>query len=233
MLETSQIIQARQDSNYCYSGQVIKPVGIVVHSTGCNNPNLKRYVNNESECGKNAYQNYFGGKLANSYVMPHAVIGYDKNLTVRVAQTLDWKARPAGCGPGSKGSYNKLPNGTGYIQFEIAEDNTNSLTYLKTVYEQAADLCAYLIHLYPDIKISNIVSHKEAHARGYASNHGDPEHWFSKYDYSMDDFRKLVQVKLKAYEGETEYYATAVFNNLAAADAFISSHPGIKFKERS
>ena len=49
---------------------------------------------------------------------------------------------------------------------------------------------------YPTIKIDNIVSHKEAAAKGYASNHGDPENWLTVYGKDMDWFRELVKKKL-------------------------------------
>ena len=55
---------------------------------------------------------------------------------------------------------------------------------------------------YPTIKTENIISHKEACARGYASNHGDPEHWLARFGKNMDWFRALVapekQVRITA-----------------------------------
>ena len=55
---------------------------------------------------------------------------------------------------------------------------------------------------YPTIKPGNIISHKEACARGYASNHGDPEHWLARFGKNMDWFRGQVapekQVRITA-----------------------------------
>jgi len=55
---------------------------------------------------------------------------------------------------------------------------------------------------YPTIKPENIISHKEACARGYASNHGDPEHWLARFGKNMDWFRGQVapekQVRITA-----------------------------------
>ena len=45
---------------------------------------------------------------------------------------------------------------------------------------------------YPSIRPENIISHKEACGRGYASNHGDPEHWLVKFGKNMDWFRAQV-----------------------------------------
>lgn len=173
------------------------PAGIIIHSTGANNPNLKRYVNAPDICGENPYKNYFD--RASTDVCPHAVIGRDKSGTVRAAKLLPWDICCWGCGSGSKGSYNYAP---AYIQIEIAEDTLNDRAYFEEAFGLAADLCKRLMKNYPTIKPENIISHKEACARGYASNHGDPEHWLVRFGKNMDWFRGLVvpekQVRISA-----------------------------------
>ena len=64
------------------------PAGIIIHSTGANNPNLRRYVNLPEICGENPYKNYFDRPDSN--VCPHAVIGKDKNGEVKAAKLLPW-----------------------------------------------------------------------------------------------------------------------------------------------
>jgi len=173
------------------------PVGIIIHSTGANNPNLKRYVNAPEICGENPYRNYFDRPDSN--VSPHAVIGKDKNGEVKAAKLLPWNVCCWGCGSGSKGSYNYAP---AYIQIEIAEDALNDRAYFEEVFGLAADLCQRLMKNYPTIKTENIISHHEAYLRGYASNHADCDHWLRKFGKNMDWFRALVapekQVKLTA-----------------------------------
>ena len=173
------------------------PVGIIIHSTGADNPNLKRYVNAPEICGVNPYKNYFDRPDSN--VCPHAVIGKDKNGDVRAAKLLPWNVCCWGCGNGSKGSYNYAP---AYIQIEIAEDALNDRAYFEEAFGLAADLCQRLMKNYPTIKTENIISHKEACARGYASNHGDPEHWLARFGKNMDWFRSRVapekQVRITA-----------------------------------
>lgn len=173
------------------------PAGIIIHSTGANNPNLKRYVNAPEICGENPYKNYFD--RADSDVCPHAVIGKDKNGEVKAAKLLPWNVCCWGCGSGSKGSYNYAP---AYIQIEIAEDALNDRAYFEDAFGLAADLCKRLMKNYPTIKPENIISHKEACARGYASNHGDPEHWLARFGKNMDWFRGQVapekQVRITA-----------------------------------
>ena len=173
------------------------PAGIIIHSTGANNPNLKRYVNAPEICGENPYKNYFD--RADSDVCPHAVIGKDKKGEVRAAKLLPWNICCWGCGSGSKGSYNYSP---AYIQIEICEDALNDRAYFEEAFGLAAQLCQRLMKNYPTIKPENIISHKEACARGDASTHGDPENWLVRFGKNMDWFRGLVspekQVKLTA-----------------------------------
>ncbi len=173
------------------------PAGIIIHSTGANNPNLKRYVNAPEICGENPYRNYFD--RADSNVCPHAVIGKDKNGEVKAAKLLPWNICCWGCGSGSKGSYNYAP---AYIQIEICEDALNDRAYFEEAFGLAVQLCQRLMKNYPTIKPGNIISHKEACARGYASNHGDPEHWLARFGKNMDWFRAMVapekQVRITA-----------------------------------
>ena len=193
--------EAYAKNNLCYKAARTmptgSPAGIIIHSTGANNPNLKRYVNAPEICGENPYRNYFDRPDSN--VCPHAVIGKDKNGEVKAAKLLPWNVCCWGCGSGSKGSYNYSP---AYIQIEICEDALNDRVYFEEAFGLAADLCQRLMKNYPTIKPGNIISHKEACARGYASNHGDPEHWLAKFGKNMDWFRAMVapekQVRITA-----------------------------------
>ena len=164
------------------------PAGIILHSTGANNPNLRRYVNAPEICGENPYKNYFD--RADIDVCPHAVIGLDKVGDVRAAKLLPWNYCCWGCGSGTKGSYNYSP---AYIQIEVCEDELTDAEYFRAAFTLAAQLCARLMKNYPTIKPENIISHKEACARGYASNHGDPENWLSRFGKDMNWFRQLVR----------------------------------------
>lgn len=165
------------------------PEGIIVHSTGANNPTLKRYVNAQDICGVNPNKNYFGGENSDD-VTPHGVIGKDKDGNVRAAQILPYDICCWGCGTGKNGSYNYKP---AYIQFEIAEDGLTDKDYFEQAFELMAKVCAELMEQFPTIKLENVVSHKEAAARGYASNHGDPENWLSKFGKDMNWFRDKVK----------------------------------------
>ena len=193
--------EAYAKNNLCYKAARTmptgSPAGIIIHSTGANNPNLKRYVNAPEICGENPYKNYFDRPDSN--VCPHAVIGKDKNGEVKAAKLLPWNVCCWGCGSGSKGSYNYSP---AYIQIEVCEDALNDRAYFEEAFGLVADLCQRLMKNYPTIRPGNIISHKEACARGYASNHGDPENWLARFGKNMDWFRSLVapekQVRITA-----------------------------------
>ena len=179
--------------NDCYKKATkMTPKGIVVHSTGANNPNLKRYVQpDDGILGVNKYNNSWNRSGTNTCV--HAFIGKDKNGNVRAYQTLPFNYAAWGVGKGSKGSYNYNP--TGHIQFEICEDNLKDENYFNKAFDLAIDLCVYLCKEY-NLPVSSIVSHHESHLKGYGSNHGDCDHWLKKFNKNMDWFRREVQSRL-------------------------------------
>ena len=190
------IITAYATKNDCYKAkQPMTPVGIVLHSTGANNPNLKRYVDCPSECGKNWYNNHWNNPSSKiGEVCVHSFIGYDKNHEIRVANILPYRYACWGCGSGKYGSYNYNPNG--HIQIELCEDNLRNEDYFNAIFRVAAEYCAMLCKQF-NLQPSSIVSHYEAHKRGYASNHADCDHWFAIYGKSINDFRKLVESILR------------------------------------
>ena len=197
------IIKAIASNNLCFkNGQKMVPQGIVVHSTGANNPELRRYVNAPEKVGKNQYDNHWDRAMPEGRkVCVHAFIGYDKNRQIKVAEILPLDICCWGVGRGSKGSYNYEPS---YIQFEICEDNRAKKTYYEEVFAVAAEYCAYLCEKF-DIPINKIISHREAYIQGYGSNHGDPDYWMKNFGEDMDSFRKRVQ-KIISKENEINVF---------------------------
>lgn len=176
--------------NPCYiAGRKINPQGIVKHSTGANNKKLSRYINDPERLGKNLYNNHWDQNVDKCV---HAFIGEDKNGNVIVYQILPWDYRPWGCGSGSKGSYNNS-----HIQYEICEDALSDKAYYEKAFAVARELDAYLCEKF-NLPVSSIVSHQEAYKKGYASNHGDCDHWLRKFGDSMDNQRKVVDEILKS-----------------------------------
>ena len=171
-------------NNPCYiAGKTIIPRGIMVHSTGANNPNLKRYVGpDDGLLGQNQYNNHWNN-IGTRRVCVHGFIGKLADGTVATYQTLPWNHRAWHCA--GKG------NDT-HIAFEICEDGLKDPVYFNAVYREATELCAYLARMY-GIPVQNIIGHYEGHQQGIANNHGDPKNWFPKFGKSMDTFREDVQ----------------------------------------
>lgn len=192
-----EIVQYYQTENPCYkAGRKIKPSGIVVHSTGANNPYIKRYVGpDDGILGKNQYNNHWNSAKANKCV--HAFIGKVADGSLKIYQTLPWDHRCWGVGSGKKGSHNAT-----HIQFEICEDGLTNEAYYQEAFNLAKELCAFLCDKYA-IDPDNIVGHYESAAAGYGSNHGDPRNWQRKFGGSMNQFRTDVKAMLGHVEGST------------------------------
>jgi len=187
-------------NNACYkAGRTIVPKGIMVHSTGANNPNLKRYVGpDDGLLGKNQYNNHWNqDKPDGRQVCVHGFIGKLADGSIATYQTLPWNMRGWHCGSGAKGSGNDS-----HISFEICEDGLTDATYFNRVYTEAVELCAYLCKQY-GLTEKNIICHSEGYKLGIASNHGDVMHWWSKHGKSMDTFRAEVKAALSSSAAES------------------------------
>ena len=190
----------------CYKGTSTMQIkGILWHSTGANNPNLKRYVqpleddtNYSSliaKIGKNAYGNDWNHETVQAGV--NAWIGKLADGTVTSIQTLPWNFKPWGCASGSRGSCNN-----GWIQFEICEDNLGDSAYFNKAYKEACELTAYLCTLYNlnpsgsiyfgGVNVPNILCHQDSYQLKLGSNHSDIYHWFNKYGKTMENVRADV-----------------------------------------
>lgn len=187
-----EILQAYQTKNPSYTrNRAIKPVGILVHSTGAVNRSLKRYVDSVERLGQNQYGNHWNKSSATKSV--HAFIGHDKDGEVIVVNTLPYDRACWGAGKGSKGSANYDPQA--HIQFEICQGSDDDSDYYWKAITVAEEYCVYLCKEF-GWTADNITSHKEAHAAGYANNHGDPHSWMVKFGDNMAKFRTRVAMRL-------------------------------------
>ena len=68
------------------------------------------------------------------------------------------------------------------------------------------------------------MSHKEACALGYASNHGDCDHWLQKYGKSMKWFRDEVTKAVNSNTDAEIYYCVQVgaFKDRENAEAMLA-----------
>lgn len=203
--------------NRCYkTKQSITPKGVMVHSTGANNPMIRRYVQPlESDSdrdtllnilGINRYKNDWNHTDPNACV--HGFIGKLDDGSIAAIQTLPWTHRGWHAGTGTTG---KSANDT-HISFEICEDGLSDRSYFEKTKDIASDLTAMLCYNFNLDPMTDgvVICHKEGYNRGIASGHGDVLHWWPKYGYTMDDFRSEVKVKLnRLKEGDNmTYYKT-------------------------
>lgn len=181
--------------NPCYTaGKKITVKGLMLHSVGCPQPNAKVFIdkwNNESY-ERACVHAFIDGKTGDVY------------------QTLPWNHR----GWHSGGQANNTHIGvemcepatikyTGGSTFTCS-DYEDTKYIVKKTYKSAVELFAFLCEKYNLDPLGKgvIISHKEGHALGVASNHGDPEHLWKQLgmSYTMDTFRQAVK---KEMEGES------------------------------
>lgn len=214
--EKNKPIVCMMTQSTCYKGtKKMEIKGVLWHSTGANNPWLKRYVQPDDKAadrdklisliGKNSYGNDWNHTEVQAGL--NCWIGKLNDGSVATVQTMPWYYRPWGCGSGSKGSCN-----TGWIQFEICEDGLNDADYFVKVYKEACELTAYLCKMFGidpkgsvnvnGVKVPTILCHADSHKLGLGSNHGDVLHWFPKFGKGMDAVRADVAALINGGEDE-------------------------------
>lgn len=199
--------------NDCYlRGRTIRPQGVMVHSTGANNPWLRRYLApDDGRLGEPSPRHWNQSGVG---ACVHAFIGRLADGSIAAYQTLPWTMRGWHCG------------GTGndtHISFEICEDKLADKGYFRATYQAAVELTAYLCKLYHlDPQDDGVVlCHSEGYQRGIASNHADVMHWWRKFGVDMDDFRAAVAAEMRGGERDlTEQEVRSIVREeLAAAQA--------------
>ena len=199
--------------NDCYlRGRTIRPQGVMVHSTGANNPYLRRYIApDDGRLGTPSPRHWNQGGVG---ACVHAMIGKAADGSVCAYQTLPWNMRGWHCG--------RSGNDT-HISFEICEDKLADKGYFRATYQAAVELTAYLCRRFRLDPLADgvVLCHSEGYARGIASNHADVLHWWRKFGVSMDNFRRDVAEKMKGGERDlTEQEVRAIIREeLAAAQA--------------
>lgn len=180
--------------NPCYTaGRKITVKGLMLHSIGCPQPKASVFLNNWNNSSTNV-----------------CVHGFIDGNDGTIYQTLPWNHRGWHCGSGSNGSGNNTHIGvemcepacikyTGGSSFTCS-DIATAKAVAKRTYEAAVELFAYLCKKYNLNPLGDgvIISHKEGHSRGIASNHGDPEHLWNGLGmgYTMNTFRQAVKAKM-------------------------------------
>ncbi len=202
------LVESIMTRNPCYvAGRKITVKGLMLHSVGCPQPEASAFINS------------WNSPTHDSSCVHGFIDGNDGT----VYQTLPWNHRGWHCGSGSKGSGNNT-----HIGVEMCEpacirytagsnftcsDMATAKAVAKRTYEAAVELFAYLCKKYSLDPLADgvVISHKEGHSRGIASNHGDPEHLWVQLGmgYTMDGFRKAVKAAMGGKQETTGNPETA------------------------
>ncbi len=183
-----------ESPNYGYTGKM-EVKGLMLHSIGVAVSQAEGQV---ELFGEKDYWNA-------------GVHGFIDSNTGVVYQTLPWNQVAWHCG---------YEEGNGaYIGVEMCETDAGEYTedfklivsdedkakeQCRTAYYSAVKLFAELCIKYnlDPLEDGVVISHEEGHARGIATNHGDPVNYWDAVDsgYTMDGFRKDVSDYMKLFE---------------------------------
>jgi len=190
------------------AGRKITVKGLMLHSVGCPQPKASVFIN--------SWNNVSYDRAC--------VHGFIDGNDGTVYQTLPWNHRGWHCGGSGNNTHIgvemcepaciKYTSGSNFT----CSDKATARAVAKRTYEAAVELFAMLCRQYNLNPTADgvIVSHREGHGRGIASNHGDPEHLWNGLGmgYTMDGFRRAVKAKMDgssdAADGYTKIMGTAV-----------------------
>ena len=179
----------RIDSRYA-TFQQRGPLGLMLHSIGCPQPSANVLINSWN-------RESFTDACVHGFIDANDGTAY---------QTLPWNFRgwhggsPANdthigvemCEPACI----RYTDGSNFVCSDYATARAAATRTYNTAVELFARLCKqfWLDPLADGV----ILSHREGHARGIATNHGDPEHLWRGLgmSYTMDGFRRDVKKKL-------------------------------------
>lgn len=183
------LVESILKNNPCYkAGKKITVKGLMLHSVGCPQPKASVFINSWN---KSSYDRA-------------CVHGFIDANDGTVYQTLPWNHRGWHAGGAANNTHIgvemcepgciKYTSGSSFT----CSDKETAKACAKRTYEAAVELFAMLCKEYGLNPIADgvIISHREGHARGVASNHGDPEHLWNGLGmgyYTMDGFRKDVK----------------------------------------
>lgn len=203
------LYKAMLTHNDCYlRGRTIRPRGVIVHSTGANNPYLRRYLSpDDGRLGEPSSRHWNQSGVG---ACVHAFIGRLADGSIAAYQTLPWTMRGWHCG------------GTGndtHISFEICEDKLADKGYFRATYQAAVELTAYLCKRFSLDPLADgvVLCHSEGYARGIASNHADVMHWWRKFGVDMNDFRADVAAEMRGGDDMTEAQVRQIVREEIAA----------------
>ncbi len=207
------LVESILTRNPCYTaGRKITVKGLMLHSVGCPQPKASVFINswNSASYGRACVHGFIDGNDGTVY------------------QTLPWNHRGWHCGGSGNNTHIgiemcepaciKYTSGSNFA----CSDKAAARAVAKRTYEAAVELFAMLCKKYSLDPLADgvIVSHREGHSRGIASNHGDPEHLWDGLGmgYTMDGFRRAVKAKMDGPSGAADGYTKIMGTAVATAE---------------
>lgn len=108
-----------------------------------------------------------------------------------------------------------------YFGFEMCEDANHDKAYFLDAYRNAVEYAAEKSKIMGWTG-KDWLSHKEANAKGFASNHGDPEHWWKEFGATMAMFRADVDKVLGGKEIVSGGVSDTTMNTGLKIDGYIT-----------
>lgn len=185
------LVESILTRNPCYTaGRKITVKGLMLHSVGCPQPRASAFINswNRADFASACVHGFIDGNDGAVY------------------QTLPWNHRGWHCGGAANDTHIggemcepaciKYTSGANFT----CSDTAAAKAVAKRTYEAAVGLFAMLCKKFSLNPLADgvIISHREGHDRGVASNHGDPEHLWGqlRMGYTMDGFRMAVKAAM-------------------------------------
>lgn len=201
------LVQSFLTKNPCYTaGRKITVKGLMLHSVGCPQPRASVFISNWNRAD-------FTSACVHGFIDGNDGTAY---------QTLPWEHRGWHCGGGANNTHIGIemcePSCIRYmggVSFTCT-DTAAAKAVAKRTYETAVELFAMLCKKFGLDPLADgvIISHKEGHSRGVASNHGDPEHLWTQLGmgYTMDGFRRAVKAAMGGADAPSGIQASAFAN---------------------
>lgn len=183
------LVESILTKNPCYTaGRKITVKGLMLHSVCCSQPKASVFINSWNSA---SYSNA-------------CVHGFIDGNDGTVYQTLPWNHRGWHAGGDANNTHIGVemcePACIKYTggSSSTCSDMVTAKACAERTYQAAVELFAMLCKQYGLNPLTDIISHKEGHAKGIASNHGDPEHLWNglRMGYTMDTFRQAVKAKM-------------------------------------
>lgn len=195
------IIEKFLTNNYTYkSPYKIKPRHIIVHSTAVGYKSKDVLFNSWNKYDALSVHGMVDD-VSSYKTLPFDILGYHVGKKGNT-KTIGFEI----CEPKNIAYANANHTKIDTVKYN-PKDSANIADFNKrwnNAVEMAVSMCKET-----GLSADKVISHKEGYAKGIASNHGDPEHWFSIFGKTMDDFRADVKKELnKSTTTNTQTSAT-------------------------